>query len=118
MYLSTSDYVQHKYAPGEADANAFHTAVDRRIARMIELGATVALTADHGMADKSDRDGRPNVVYAEDALNERFGAGSVRVICRSEERRVGKACVSTCRSRWSPSHYKKKKDTQKHNIIE
>src|SRR3546814_13636482 len=23
---------------------------------------------------------------------------------RSEERRVGKECVSTCRSRWSPSH--------------
>src|SRR3546814_15087886 len=27
----------------------------------------------------------------------------------SEERRVGKECVSTCRSRWSPYHYKKKK---------
>src|SRR3546814_15917243 len=27
---------------------------------------------------------------------------------RSEERRVGKECVSTCRSRWSPSHKKKK----------
>src|SRR3546814_20251677 len=27
-----------------------------------------------------------------------------RVIARSEERRVGKECVSTCRSRWSPSH--------------
>src|SRR3546814_12404783 len=27
---------------------------------------------------------------------------------RSEERRVGKECVSTCRSRWSPSHQKKK----------
>src|SRR3546814_15400474 len=26
---------------------------------------------------------------------------------RSEERRVGKECVSTCRSRWSPSHYRK-----------
>src|SRR3546814_15431284 len=26
---------------------------------------------------------------------------------RSAERRVGKECVSTCRSRWSPSHYKK-----------
>src|SRR3546814_14215207 len=26
---------------------------------------------------------------------------------RSEERRVGKECVSTCRSRWSPDHYKK-----------
>src|SRR3546814_1700777 len=28
---------------------------------------------------------------------------------RSEERRVGKECVSTCRSRWSPYHEKKKK---------
>src|SRR3546814_20428047 len=28
---------------------------------------------------------------------------------RSEERRVGKECVSTCRSRWSPYHYKTKK---------
>src|SRR3546814_11309536 len=27
---------------------------------------------------------------------------------RSEERRVGKECVSTCRSRWSPDHYNKK----------
>src|SRR3546814_13423901 len=27
---------------------------------------------------------------------------------RSEERRVGKECVSTCRSRWSPYHSKKK----------
>src|SRR3546814_18258138 len=29
--------------------------------------------------------------------------------CRSDERRVGNECVSTCRSRWSPYHYKKKK---------
>src|SRR3546814_12342064 len=28
-------------------------------------------------------------------------------ITRSEERRVGEECVSTCRSRWSPCHYKK-----------
>src|SRR3546814_17932858 len=28
---------------------------------------------------------------------------------RSEERRVGKECVSTCRSRWSPYHIKQKK---------
>src|SRR3546814_18786753 len=27
-----------------------------------------------------------------------------RMIFRSEERRVGKECVSTCRSRWSPYH--------------
>ncbi|MBI5131958.1 MAG: phosphonoacetate hydrolase [Rhodopseudomonas palustris] len=81
MYLSTSDYVQHKYEPGDPESNAFHAAVDSRIARLIELGATVALTADHGMADKSDADGRPNVVYLEDALNEKFGAGVARVIC-------------------------------------
>ncbi|GJE43711.1 phosphonoacetate hydrolase [Methylobacterium soli] len=81
MYLSTSDYVQHKYAPGDAEANAFHAEVDKRIARMIELGATVALTADHGMADKAAADGQPNVVYVEDALTAKFGAGSVRVIC-------------------------------------
>src|SRR3546814_21159252 len=31
-----------------------------------------------------------------------------RPVTRSEERRVGKECVSTCRSRWSPYHYKKK----------
>ena len=81
MYLSTSDYVQHKYEPVDDESNLFHSEVDRRIARMIELGATVALTADHGMADKSGEDGQPNVVYVEDALNGKFGAGSVRVIC-------------------------------------
>src|SRR3546814_12616856 len=31
---------------------------------------------------------------------------------RSEERRVGKECVNTCRSRWSPYHYKKKNHKQ------
>src|SRR3546814_11865621 len=31
-------------------------------------------------------------------------AGLVALILRSEERRVGKECVSTCRSRWSPYH--------------
>lgn len=81
LYLSTSDYVQHKYEPGDAESNDFHGAVDRRIARLIELGATVALTADHGMADKSGADGQPKVVYLEDALTEKFGAGAVRVIC-------------------------------------
>src|SRR3546814_7654479 len=32
---------------------------------------------------------------------------------RSEERRVGKECVSPCRSRWSPYHYKKKQKSTK-----
>src|SRR3546814_12682578 len=34
---------------------------------------------------------------------------TIHTEARSEERRVGKACVSTCRSRWSPTHLKKKK---------
>src|SRR3546814_15385330 len=33
---------------------------------------------------------------------------------RSEERRVGKECVSTCRSRWSPYHYKKNQKDKRH----
>src|SRR3546814_15631616 len=36
-------------------------------------------------------------------------AGSYQLSDRLEERRVGKECVSTCRSRWSPYHYKNKK---------
>src|SRR3546814_12574551 len=34
-------------------------------------------------------------------------------VARSEERRVGKECVSTCRSRWAPYHKKKKKQNNK-----
>src|SRR3546814_19926209 len=37
---------------------------------------------------------------------------------RSEERRVGKECVSTCRYRWSPYHYKKKNRTDTYCIKE
>src|SRR3546814_11071752 len=36
-------------------------------------------------------------------------AAEDRQFDRSEERSVGKECVSTCRSRWSPYHYKKQK---------
>jgi phosphonoacetate hydrolase len=81
MYLSTSDYVQHKHAPGEPEADAYHQAVDNSVAALIALGATVAITADHGMNDKSASDGTPNVIYLEDELTSRFGAGAVRVIC-------------------------------------
>src|SRR3546814_11822925 len=35
------------------------------------------------------------------------------LVVRSEERRVGKECVSTCRSRWSPYHSKKKQNKNK-----
>jgi phosphonoacetate hydrolase len=81
LYLSLSDYVQHAHAPGEAEADAFHQAIDDRVRRMVEFGAVVGLVADHGMNDKARPDGAPNVVFLEDALNERFGPDTVRVIC-------------------------------------
>src|SRR3546814_18953278 len=40
-------------------------------------------------------------------------SGGVR-ITRSEERRVGEEGVSTCRSRWSPYNYKKKKQSKQY----
>src|SRR3546814_16728802 len=39
-------------------------------------------------------------------------------VSRSEERRVGKEGVSTCRSRWSPYHYKKKKKQERTDDIQ
>jgi phosphonoacetate hydrolase len=81
LYLSLSDYVQHAHAPGDPAADAFHRAVDDRVRRFVELGAVVGIVADHGMNDKALPDGRPNVIFLEDALNENFGAGAVRVIC-------------------------------------
>jgi len=81
LYLSLSDYVQHGHAPNEPEALAFHQELDLRVARLIELGCVVGVTADHGMNDKALPDGSPHVIFLEDVLNHRFGAGAVRVIC-------------------------------------
>jgi phosphonoacetate hydrolase len=68
IYLSTTDYVQHKHAPGSREAVAFYRGIDERLARMDALGADILLTADHGMNDKTKPDGSPNVVYLGDRL--------------------------------------------------
>ncbi|MGH8688661.1 MAG: phosphonoacetate hydrolase [Burkholderiales bacterium] len=80
MYLSTTDYVQHKAPPGSAAANAFYAMMDSYLARIDELGAAIALTADHGMNDKFGADGRPNAIYLQDVLDGWLGAGAARVI--------------------------------------
>jgi len=80
LFLSLSDYVQHKYAPGSAEAMAFYVEIDQAIGRLLALGATVALTADHGMNDKSKPDGTPNVVFLQDLLDEAFGRNKTKVI--------------------------------------
>ncbi len=79
-YLSTTDYVQHKAAPGTPAANAFYAMMDRYLARLDALGATIALTADHGMNAKHRADGSPDVVYLQDVLDGWLGAGAARVI--------------------------------------
>ncbi|HEV3177122.1 MAG TPA: phosphonoacetate hydrolase [Stellaceae bacterium] len=80
MYLSTTDYVQHKHAPGTAEANRFYGMMDRYLRELDAMGALIALTADHGMNGKTDGQGRPNVIYLQDLLDEWLGAGKSRVI--------------------------------------
>jgi phosphonoacetate hydrolase len=81
LYLSLTDWVQHKYAPQEPEALRFYRELDRCFGRLAELGALVALTADHGMNDKSNAAGRPNVIWLQDILDAKFGKGDTRVIC-------------------------------------
>jgi phosphonoacetate hydrolase len=80
VYLSTTDYVQHKHAPGAAAANDFYRMMDGYFGKMEALGATLALTADHGMNAKTDAAGAPKVVYLQDVLDGWLGAGRTRVI--------------------------------------
>jgi phosphonoacetate hydrolase len=80
MYLSTTDYVQHKHAPGTPEANAFYQMMDGYLAKLHGLGAVVALTADHGMNAKTDAAGAPAVIYLQDVLDGWLGPGAARVI--------------------------------------
>ena len=80
MYLSLTDYIQHKYAPGTREANEFYQALDNAFGRLAATGALVALTGDHGMNDKSNPDGSPKVVYLQDVLDKQVGDGKTKVI--------------------------------------
>lgn len=80
MYLSTTDYIQHKHAPGSPVANDFYAMMDGYWAQLDAMGATIALTADHGMADMHDASGQPDVVYLQPIMDDMLGAGAARVI--------------------------------------
>src|SRR3546814_10953662 len=81
--------------------------------RLAELGAQIEAVAN-GVAGAADvqleqTTGLPLMTVTPDrAALARYGlsvaAVQAAVSIRSEERRVGKECVSTCRSRWSPYH--------------
>lgn len=78
MYLSLTDYMQHKYAPEDEESLAFYQAIDVELGKLVDLGAIVGATADHGMNAKQDitaggkdgdgRGGPPNVIYLESLL--------------------------------------------------
>jgi len=80
MYLSTTDYVQHKVAPGVGVANDFYAMMDRYLGKLDAMGATIVLTADHGMNAKTDAFGRPNIVFLQDVLDRAYEPGTTRVI--------------------------------------
>ena len=80
MYLSTTDYVQHKFAPGSDGANAFYAMMDKYLGELDEAGARIVLTADHGMKDKHLPDGSPDVLYLQDTMDKWLGKDAATVI--------------------------------------
>jgi phosphonoacetate hydrolase len=80
MYLSTTDYIQHKHAPGDATANAFYAMMDKYLAQLDAAGCVIALTADHGMNAKTKLDASPNVIFLQDLADSWLGAERARVI--------------------------------------
>jgi phosphonoacetate hydrolase len=80
MYLTTTDYIQHKHAPGDPVANAFYESFDKFLTELDAEGAAIVITADHGMKPKHLADGSPNVVYVQDLLDEWLGKDEARLI--------------------------------------
>ncbi len=80
MYLSTTDYIQHKHAPGTPVANAFYAMMDGYLAKLDAMGCTIVVTADHGMNAKFGSDGQPDVIYLQDVFDGWLGKDKARVI--------------------------------------
>ena len=80
MYLSTTDYIQHKHAPGSPVANDFYAMMDGYFRKFDALGATLALTADHGMNAKHLGNGEPDVIYLQDVMDGWSMDGQARVV--------------------------------------
>jgi phosphonoacetate hydrolase len=80
MYLSTTDYVQHKHAPGTPAANDFYRMMSGYLAQLHAMDVTIALTADHGMNAKTDTAGAPQIVFLQDWFDAKLGKAKARVI--------------------------------------
>ena len=80
LYLSTTDYIQHKYPPGSEQANHFYQMIDRYLAELDAMGCVIAITADHGMNAKVGMNGMPDVIYLQDWFDHQIGLARARVI--------------------------------------
>jgi phosphonoacetate hydrolase len=80
MYLSTTDYIQHKHAPGTPVANDFYAMMDGYMAKLDAMGCAIVLTADHGMNAKFGADSQPDVIYLQDVFDGWVGKDKARVI--------------------------------------
>ena len=80
MYLTTTDFIQHKHAPGDAVANSFYANFDKYLTQLDATGAAIVITADHGMKPKHHSDGSPNVIYVQDLLDDWLGKDKARLI--------------------------------------
>ena len=80
MYLSTTDFIQHKTAPGTPLANDFYAMIDGYLAKLDQQGAIIVATADHGMNDKHSPDGAPDVIYLKTLFDAWLGVDQARVI--------------------------------------
>ena len=83
MYLSTTDYVQHKHAPGTTGANDFYAMMDGYLAQLEALGCVIALTADHGMNAKVAMDGTPDVIYLQDWFDAWLGTTDAHIVSKA-----------------------------------
>jgi phosphonoacetate hydrolase len=75
LYLSTTDYMQHKFAPDDPESLDFYASLDTEIGNLLQQGALIGITADHGMNAKQLPDGSPNVIYLQSELETEFGHG-------------------------------------------
>jgi len=70
MYLSTTDFVQHKFAPEAAQAIHFYKKLDYLLGEFHRKDVVIGITADHGMNNKIRNDGTPDIQYLESLLRD------------------------------------------------
>jgi phosphonoacetate hydrolase len=68
LYVSLTDFVQHKDAPGGEMSDKFYRRFDELLGDYLDMGYVVGMVADHGMNAKQHVDGSPRVHYLEDVL--------------------------------------------------